>query len=387
MTAASDLIADARAMRRVVLVTGGTAGHVYPALAIAEAYKQAVASIEVLFFGTGDGFEAQLIPRYGYPLRLVRSRPIVGESLFGKVRTVGGLAGAFMRARQMLIEAKPELVVGFGGYASVPTILAARSLGMLTAIHECNVVPGLANKMLGRFVDRIYLGFEAATGQFQTGRVLVTGNPVRPDVGALASRPHDPSSSERPFRILVTGGSQGSPFLNRHVPSLLARLAADGVSLEVLHQSGQADCDSVRKVYRDNGLKASVTPFVDDMAQAYQWADFAISCSGAATLAELAIAGLPVLLVPLSTAPKNHQVSNAAAFAQITGNCWLSEDHWEPEALREKITLLFGNQASWRDASERVRRFAKPDASQMMVADCEAIIQARRSEALRLRQG
>ena len=387
MTAASDLIADARAMRRVVLVTGGTAGHVYPALAIAEAYKQAVASIEVLFFGTGDGFEAQLIPRYGYPLRVVRSRPIVGESLFGKVRTVGGLAGAFMRARQMLIEAKPELVVGFGGYASVPTILAARSLGMLTAIHECNVVPGLANKMLGRFVDRIYLGFEAATGQFQTGRVLVTGNPVRPDVGALASRPHDPSSSERPFRILVTGGSQGSPFLNRHVPSLLARLAADSVSLEVLHQSGQADCDSVRKVYRDNGLKASVTPFVDDMAQAYQWADFAISCSGAATLAELAIAGLPVLLVPLSTAPKNHQVSNAAAFAQITTNCWLSEDHWEPDALREKITLLFGNQASWRDASERVRRFAKPDASQMMVADCEAFIQARRSEALRLRQG
>ena len=387
MTAASDLIADARAMRRVVLATGGTAGHVYPALAIAEAYKQAVASIEVLFFGSGDGFEAQLIPRYGYPLRVVRSRPIVGESLFGKVRTVGGLAGAFMRARQMLIEAKPELVVGFGGYASVPTISAARSLGILTAIHECNVVPGLANKMLGRFVDRIYLGFEAATGQFQTGRVLVTGNPVRPDVGALASRPHDPSSSEKPFRILVTGGSQGSPFLNRHVPSLLARLAADGVSLEVLHQSGQADCDSVRKVYRDNGLKASVTPFVDDMAQAYQWADFAISCSGAATLAELAIAGLPVLLVPLSTAPKNHQVSNAAAFAQITGNCWLSEDRWDPNASREKITLLFGNQASWRDASERVRRFAKPDASQMMVADCEAIIQARRSEALRLRQG
>jgi UDP-N-acetylglucosamine--N-acetylmuramyl-(pentapeptide) pyrophosphoryl-undecaprenol N-acetylglucosamine transferase len=387
MTAASDLIADARAMRRVVLVTGGTAGHVYPALAIAEAYKQAVASIEVLFFGTGDGFEAQLIPRYSYPLRVVRSRPIVGESLLGKVRTVWGLAGAFMRARQMLIEAKPELVVGFGGYASVPTILAARSLGILTAIHECNVVPGLANKMLGRFVDRIYLGFEAATGQFQTDRVLVTGNPVRTDVGALASRPHDPSSSERPFRILVTGGSQGSPFLNRHVPALLARLAADGASLEVLHQSGQADCGSVREVYRDNGLKASVTPFVDDMAQAYQWADFAISCSGAATLAELAIAGLPVLLVPLSTASKNHQVSNAAAFAQITGNCWLSEDRWDPDASREKITLLFGNQASWRDASERVRRFAKPDASQMMVADCEAIIEARRSEAPRLRQG
>jgi UDP-N-acetylglucosamine--N-acetylmuramyl-(pentapeptide) pyrophosphoryl-undecaprenol N-acetylglucosamine transferase len=328
-----------------------------------------------------------LIPRYGYPLRVVRSRPIVGESLLGKVRTVGGLAGAVMRARQMLIEAEPELVVGFGGYASVPTILAARSLGILTAIHECNVVPGLANKMLGRFVDRIYLGFEAATGQFQAGHALVTGNPVRPDVVALASLSHHPPSPGRPFRILVTGGSQGSPFLNRHVPSLLARLAADGASLEVLHQSGETDCGSVREAYCHTGLKASVTPFVDDMAESYQWADFAISCSGAATLAELAIAGLPVLLVPLSTAPKNHQVSNAAAFAQMTGNCWMSEDRWEADALREKIARLLSNPTSWKDASERVRRFAKPDASQMMVADCEAIIEARRSEALRLRQG
>lgn len=386
MTVASDLIADASSPRRVVLVTGGTAGHVYPALAIANAYKQAVASIEVLFFGTGDGFEAQLVPRYGYPLRVIRSRAIVGESLLGKVRTVGGLGGAVMRARHLLIGAKPELVIGFGGYASVPTILAARSLGMPTAIHECNVVAGLANKMLGRFVDRIYLGFEAATGQFQAGRALVTGNPVRPDVGALASLPHHPPSSERPFRILVTGGSQGSPFLDRHVPPLLGRLAADGNSLEVLHQSGQADCGSVREAYRDNNLKGSVTPFVDDMADAYQWADFMISCSGAATLAELAIAGLPVLLVPLSTAPKNHQVSNAAAFARITGNCWLSEDRWEPDALREKIIRLFRNQANWKDASERVRRFAKPDASQMMVADCEAIIEARRGEAFGLRQ-
>ena len=386
MTAASDLIADARAMRRIVLVTGGTAGHVYPALAIAKAYKQAVASMEVLFFGTGDGFEAQLIPRHGYPFRVVRSRPIVGESLLGKVRTVGGLGTAVMRARQLLIEAKPEMVIGFGGYASVPTILAARSLRLATAIHECNVVPGLANKMLGRFVDRIYLGFEAASGQFQAGRALVTGNPVRPDVGELGSVPHHPPSSGRPFRILVTGGSQGSPFLNRHVPHLLGRLADDGADLEVLHQSGQADCGNACEVYRDKGLKASVTPFVDDMAESYQWADFAISCSGAATLAELAIAGLPVLLVPLSTAPKNHQVSNAAAFAQMTGNCWLSEDRWEPDALREKIARLLSNPASWKDASERVRRFAKPDASRMLVADCEAIIRARRFEALGLRQ-
>ena len=283
----SNLTGNNRAARRVVLVGGGTAGHVYPALAIAKAYQQDVASLEVLFFGTGDGFEARLVPRYGYPLLVVRSTPLVGESLLGKARTVGSLGGAVIRARRMLIEAKPDLVIGFGGYASVPTMLAARSLRVPTAIHECNAVAGLANKMLGRFVDRVYLGFEAAAGQFQAGRALVTGNPVRPDVGALAARPHHPPSPGQPSRILVTGGSQGSPFLNRHVPALLSRLAAGGLTLEVLHQSGQTDCESVREAYRNAGLKASVIPFVDDMAEAYQWADFAIACSGAATLAEV----------------------------------------------------------------------------------------------------
>jgi len=255
-----------------------------------------------------------------------------------------------------------------------------------TAIHECNAVAGLANKMLGRFVDRVYLGFEAAAEQFEAGRALVTGNPVRPDVGALAARPHRPPSPGQPSRVLVTGGSQGSPFLNRHVPALLIRLAAGGLALEVLHQSGQTDCESVREAYRNAGLKASVTPFVDDMAEAYQWADFAIACSGAATLAEVAIVGLPVLLVPLSTAAKNHQVSNAAAFASVTRSCWLREDQWGIDALLGRIAGLFRHQAAWREASEGVRRFAKRDANRMLVADCEAIIKARRCATMGLRQ-
>jgi UDP-N-acetylglucosamine--N-acetylmuramyl-(pentapeptide) pyrophosphoryl-undecaprenol N-acetylglucosamine transferase len=386
VAAASNLSGVAGAARRVVLVGGGTAGHVYPALATAKAYQQNVASVDVLFFGTRDGFEAKLVPAHGYRLLVVRSKPLVGETLLGKARTVGGLGAAVLQARRMLTAAKPDLVVGFGGYASVPTMLAARSLGVPTAIHECNVVAGLANKMLGRLVDRVYLGFEAAAGQFQARRALVTGNPVRPDVGALAAQPHHLPLPGQASRIFVTGGSQGSPFLNRHVPALLSCLAAGGLTLEVLHQSGQTDCESVREAYRIAGLKASVTPFVDDMAEAYQWSDFAIACSGAATLAELAIVGLPVLLVPLSTAAKNHQVSNAAAFARVTGGCWLSEDHWRPRAVLGKIAVLLGHQSAWQEASEGVRRFAKPDANRMLVADCEVIIKAKRCTTMRSRQ-
>jgi UDP-N-acetylglucosamine--N-acetylmuramyl-(pentapeptide) pyrophosphoryl-undecaprenol N-acetylglucosamine transferase len=382
--AASNLTGIASAARRVVLVGGGTAGHVYPALAIANAYQQNVASVDVQFFGTGDGFEAKLVPAHGYPLLVVRSKPLVGESLLGKARSVGGLGAAVLQARRMLTAASPDLVVGFGGYVSVPTMLAARSLGVPTAIHECNAVAGLANKMLGRLVDRVYLGFEAAAAQFHAGRALVTGNPVRPDVAGLAVRAYHRPSPGQPSRILVTGGSQGSTFLNRHVPVLLSPLAAGGLTLEVIHQSGQTDCERVREAYRNAGLKASVTPFVDDMAEAYQWADFAIACSGAATLAEVAIIGLPVLLVPLSTAAKNHQVSNAAAFARVTGGCWLSEDHWSPDAIRGKIAALFGHQTAWQEASEGVRRFAKPDASRMLVADCEEIIKSKRRATISL---
>ncbi|MBV8359748.1 MAG: UDP-N-acetylglucosamine--N-acetylmuramyl-(pentapeptide) pyrophosphoryl-undecaprenol N-acetylglucosamine transferase, partial [Deltaproteobacteria bacterium] len=214
-------------------------------------------------------------------------------------------------------------------------------------------------------------------------RALVTGNPVRPDVEMLATQQHHPPPPGEPFRILVTGGSQGSSFLNRYVPALLSRISAEGLHLKILHQSGQADRQSVRETYHKVGLTASVTPFVDNMAQAYQWADFAIACAGAATLAEVAIVGLPVLLVPLSTAAKNHQAFNAAAFAQVTGGYWLGEDHWRLDSMHRTIARLLRHQTAWQEASNSVRRFAKPDASRILVADCELIIQARRCSVRR----
>src|SRR5579875_679481 len=368
----------AKPLRRVVLVAGGTAGHVYPALAVADAYKEQVPSVQLLFFGTPEGFEATLVPRYGYPLELVRSRPIFGENLLGKVRTIAGLGGAVLAARQKLTAAKADLVIGFGGYASVPTILAARSLGLPTAIHECNAVAGLANRLLGRFVDRIYLGFEAAATQFDRRRVVVTGNPVRPDVAALAGRPRPFPAPGHPLRILVTGGSQGSSFLNRRTPPFLKRLAAIGVDLEVLHQSGSEDCHSVSEAYRKAGLKAVVTPFIDDMAEAYSWADFAIACSGASTMSEVAVLGLPVLLVPLPTAANNHQASNLAAFAQVTGVNWQTE--WAPDALFGEMNRLLHDEIGWRSLSQALNRFARREASRAIIADCEAIIDRKMRE-------
>jgi UDP-N-acetylglucosamine--N-acetylmuramyl-(pentapeptide) pyrophosphoryl-undecaprenol N-acetylglucosamine transferase len=234
--AVSDIRTDSRLVRRVVLVAGGTAGHVYPALALANAYRCFRSPVEVLFFGTEDGFAAKLIPRHGYPLQIVPGRPIVGENLPGKMRAIATLGNGVLAARHKLLAAGADLVIGFGGYASVPTILAARSLGLPTAIHESNAVAGLANRMLGRFVDRVYLGFDAAAAQFPAGRALVTGNPVRSDVQALAAQLHHPPSPQRPCHILVTGGSQGSAFLNREMPKFLKRLADANLEIKVFHR-------------------------------------------------------------------------------------------------------------------------------------------------------
>lgn len=358
--------------RRVVLVAGGTAGHVYPALAIADAYRRAVAPLEMMFFGTADGFEARLVPRSGFPFSVVRSSPVVGENLPSKARAVGNLGGSVRRARHLLSAARAELVIGLGGYASVPVLLAARSLGLRTAIHESNATAGLANRLLGRIVDRVYLGFEQAAAEFQSQGTLLTGNPVRPDVALLAEIERRPPGRERPARILVTGGSQGSAFLNRQAPGLLRRLSELDFSFEVRHQAGEDDVELVRGAYARAGLRACVTSFVEDIADAYRWADFAVTCAGAATLSELAIAALPAVLVPLSTAARNHQACNAAAFAPLAGSCWVNEAAWQPDTLAPEIAHLLRHQEKWLEASARLRRAAKPHAGRDLVADCEA---------------
>ena len=189
----------------------------------------------------------------------------------------------------------------------------------LTALHEANVVPGLTNRFLARLVDRVYLGWAAAQDSFRKASTLVSGNPIRPEVAAVgAARARVPGVDGR-ARILVTGGSQGSPFLNEHAPELLRRVAALGVPIDIRHQTGQHDPEPVRRAYDRAGLAAEVDRHIDDMPVAYRAADFAVVCPGAITLAELAAAGLPCLLVPLGKAAGDHQTPNAVAFAEATG--------------------------------------------------------------------
>ncbi len=363
---------------RVAVVGDGTAGHVYPALAIADAYRKFGDTVDWLVVGGPDGFAARLEPSHGYRLALVQSGPLFGVGVAGKLRTLWRLGVGVCQARRVLRAAETKLVIGVGGYASAAALLAAKSLRLATAIYEANAVPGLTNKLLGRFVDRIYLGSAAAGWGFPAARTLVTGNPIPSRILAGGGRERvAPHGTGRPVHILVTGGSLGARFLNQQVPDLLARVAARGLSIEVRHQVGGFDPDQVRPAYAHAGIPAAVVPYIEDMTDAYGWADFAIARAGAGTLAELAVSGLPALLVPLPTAPGNHQITNALAFVDAGGGWCVQETDWQPAALTEQIVRIFSDVGVWTSASQGARRFATPDAARTIAADCEALMKRR----------
>lgn len=361
--------------RRIAVVGDGTAGHVYPALAIAEAYTHCSDAVDLLFIGTPRNFASRLVPPAGYRLALVEGGPLFGVGLVGKTHTAWRLSRGVVQARRVLRAFGTRLVIGVGGYASAAAILAAKSLGLFTAIYEANAVPGLTNRLLGRFVDRVYLGFAAAGWAFPADRQLVTGNPLRPAIAALAEEERKaPHSERRPLHLLVTGGSLGATFLNQRVPDLLQKVSEHGLSFEVRHQVGDFAVEPVQAAYARARIAAVVSSYIDNMVEAYRWADLAIARAGAGTIAELAVSGLPAILVPLPHAPGDHQVANAQAFAATGGGWSVEEKDWRTEALIDRLTSILRDEMTWTAASHRARQFATPHAAHMIVADCETLL-------------
>jgi UDP-N-acetylglucosamine--N-acetylmuramyl-(pentapeptide) pyrophosphoryl-undecaprenol N-acetylglucosamine transferase len=363
------------APRRIAIVGSGTAGHVTPALALASAYQQALNGVEVLFIGNAHGFETRILPALGHPLTVVRGAPLFGVGTGGKLRAAQCLVLGMLQARRVLKTHGAQLVIGLGGYTSAGVLLAAWSLGLRTVIHEANIVPGLTNRLLGRLVHRVHLGFAAAGWAFSPRQTRVTGNPVQPEIVQLNAENHDsPANARRPAHILITGGSQGSPFLNRQVPPLLRLIADQGVEVEAWHQAGDGELEPIRTAYEHNGMSARVTSYIPHMADAYRWADFAITCAGALTLSELAIVGLPALFVPLSVTAGDHQTKNALAMTAAGGGWWVSEKDWNEDELAHRIAALLSNVEAWTQAAEGMRQVATPNAARTVVADCEALL-------------
>ena len=366
--------------RRIAIAGGGTAGHVQPALAVAEAYRSTLPDVDILFLGTPDGAESRLVPAHGYRLATVTAAPFFGVGTAGRLRSVTALMVGAAQARRVLRAEGSELVLGFGNFAAAGALLGARTIGLRTVIHEANAVAGVANRLLGRLVDRVLLGFAEAAPAFPRRTTVLTGTPVRAAVRALAGARAEPRLPG-PVRVLVVGGSLGSPFLNTNVPGVVVRGARRGFALEVRHQTGRGDPAPVRAAYQRGGVAADVRTSFDDVTAAYRWADLAIACAGAITLAELAIAALPALLVPLATAALDHQRANARAFAAMTGVWWTGEDAWDVAAVEERLAVLVASDGERHAAAARMAAAARPDAADAVVAACEALVSATRAPA------
>lgn len=296
---------------RIVLTTGGTGGHVFPALAVAEQLRALCPDVELLFVGSQYGPEARLAAQAGVDFQGLPVRGVLGRG-FKAMTAAFGMARAVMQARTVLARFQPQAVAGFGAYASVPALAAARLAGIPLTVHEQNAVPGMSNRLLGRMATQIFLSLPDDRGAFPEGRVTLTGNPVRGAVAVLYSQPFTPVTGRKP-RLLVVGGSQGAKAVNSVILGALGRL----LSVDIRHQTGETDYERVRAGYTAHGHTGDTSPFINDMAAAYAWADLVLCRSGASTVAELALAGKPAVCIPFPHATHDHQTENAQALVRV----------------------------------------------------------------------
>jgi UDP-N-acetylglucosamine--N-acetylmuramyl-(pentapeptide) pyrophosphoryl-undecaprenol N-acetylglucosamine transferase len=290
--------------KRIIIMAGGTGGHVFPALAVALEMRER--GWQVSWLGTQKGLESRVIPSHGIDIDWLKVEGIRGKGLLSKINAAFSLLQACLQARSALKARKPNVVLGMGGFVAGPGAVMAKSLGIPVVIHEQNRVPGTTNRMLVKLAAQKVL--EAFPGSFPpAAKAISTGNPLRQEFGQLPEKTSWTPHCDRPLRVLVVGGSQGAKVLNDTVPEALARQTG----LEILHQTGMAMQAEVATRYQALGVSAEVVAFIEDMAVAYLWADLIICRAGAMTVSEVAASGLPAIFVPLLNAIDDHQTANA----------------------------------------------------------------------------
>jgi len=365
---------------RVLIAGGGTGGHLYPGIALAEEIT-ATPGGEVLFVGTARGLETKLVPEAGFPLELMEVSGLKRTGLKGLVRGLSRLPSAFARSREVLRRFRPDLVVGVGGYASGPLVLVAALLGYPTAIQEQNSRPGFTNRVLGRLVRRVFVAFSDARRSFAKRKLRLFGNPVRrrflDRVGAgAAPPPAEPS-------VLVLGGSQGSHAVNELASSMVQVLKARGILPRVVNQVGAGEIERMILYYEALGLSDRVEPraYIDDMPAALAAASLVVARAGALTLAELAIMGRPAVLIPLPTATDDHQTLNALEFQRAGAAVVVPQYGTTPSQLANVVQTLLEDPPRLAKMAEAMRALARPNATREIVDELRALASRRKGAA------
>jgi UDP-N-acetylglucosamine--N-acetylmuramyl-(pentapeptide) pyrophosphoryl-undecaprenol N-acetylglucosamine transferase len=349
---------------RVLMADGGTGGHIFPALTLADELRRRDPEGAVLFTGTSAGLERDLVPRRGYDLKMIRVGGLIGKSLMTKLKTLLQLPFAYLESRKILKDFRPELVIGFGAYASGPVLVAAHHKKIPILLVEPNAIPGFTNRATLKYAAAVAVPYEDRDGVFK-GKAVVTGNPVR----LMNKR----SVSKSKFTVGIFGGSQGARAINQTVVELLPRFAEKENEIHLIHQTGKNEFDSIQKHYKEKAPGFEVKAFIYDVEEFLNQCDLLICRSGAISLAEITILGKPAILVPLPTAAHNHQEQNARRLMEAGASIMILQKDLNPESLWKAIMELHESPDRLQKMSEASAAMGRPDATNRVVDLAEKI--------------
>jgi len=348
-------------VKTILIMAGGTGGHIFPGLAVAEQMR--AAGWEVVWMGARGGMEERLVPKHGYRAAWIRAKAARGKGLMQKLLLPANLLYSFWESARHIRGLRPDVVLGLGGYVAFPGGMMASLWNRPLALHEQNAIPGLANKVLAQVSDKVMTGFPQALKNAEW-----TGNPVRAEIAAIAAPESRFAGRTGPLKLLVVGGSLGAQALNESVPKALALMSARP---QVVHQAGEKHLDALKKHYADAGVQGELVAFIDDMARRYAEADLVICRAGAVTVAELSAGGMPSILVPFPHAVDDHQTANGKFLADHGAAFLIQQRDLTPQTLAQTIQRL--DRSRLLDMARKARALGKPDAARVVAERCMSI--------------
>jgi UDP-N-acetylglucosamine--N-acetylmuramyl-(pentapeptide) pyrophosphoryl-undecaprenol N-acetylglucosamine transferase len=352
---------------RVIFAGGGTGGHLFPGLAVAREFQQRDSMTEILFVGTERGIEARVLPREGFRLETIPVRGLRGRGMRGFLDALWGIPAGLFRSWRIIRSFRPDFIIGLGGYASGPLLLAGKLRGLRCAIMEQNLRPGFTNRFLARFVDRVFTSYRESSAHFFSGRVLETGNPVR-----WRQLPEVKRSDK--FVLLVFGGSAGAHRINLAVVDAVKKLSDLAGRLQIIHQTGHADFAAVKEVYDSLPFDAEVLPFIEKMDEAYARADLVLCRAGATTVAELTAFGKAAILVPFPYAIYDHQRWNAQALQDQGAAEMVLDREITGELLAGRIRGYILHPSRIERMAAAARAMGRPEAAARIVDECYVLL-------------
>ncbi len=353
---------------KVIIAGGGTGGHVFPAISIAEEILCRNSENKVLFIGTEKGIEKELVKEKGYDIEFINSGALIGKS---PLEQLEGLASAFngvVNSVKILRKFRPDVVIGVGGYASGPTVLSAFLSFVPTVVCEQNSIPGFTNRILSKFAKKIFITFENSKKYFPEKKTFLTGNPIRK---SLQEESENISKDSNKINILILGGSQGSAKLNQDIPKSFSNF--DNTKLIITHQTGKNDYDKVLNSYSELGIKANVYDFIDNMKEVYEKTDIIICRSGAGTISEITAFGIPAILVPFSHAAHDHQLLNAMYLEKKSAAIIVEENNLNSQSIARALNKILRNN-NLKKMAESSKALGRPQAAGEIVNHIESMI-------------